>query len=167
MTELALDKKKLIIQWYKDYASQLFSYLVLLVSSHSDAEDLLQDVFSDMIRKGIDPERIRRPKSFVYRLARNKANGLLRKRYIRKELPFNPVFHDRGATEEPRYILNNMLNWALAQLSELERETVVLKAYEGMTFREVAYVTGSLLPTVASRYLRGIAHLKRLLKEEL
>ena len=58
-----------------------------------------------------------------------------------------------------------MLNWALGKISEKEKEIIFLKIYDQMTFKEIAKVIGSLLPTVAARYLRGMKKLKTLLEK--
>jgi DNA-directed RNA polymerase specialized sigma24 family protein len=57
------------------------------------------------------------------------------------------------------------LNWALAQLSERDREVVVLRIYDEMAFRDIARVTQSLLPTVAARYVRALRKLRKLLEQ--
>jgi RNA polymerase sigma factor (sigma-70 family) len=54
----------------------------------------------------------------------------------------------------------------LTQLSEDERETIVLKVFDGMTFQEIADLREASSNTVASWYRRGMEKLKALWTEE-
>jgi RNA polymerase sigma-70 factor (ECF subfamily) len=47
-----------------------------------------------------------------------------------------------------------------------QREVVVLKVYQNMTFKEIARVTGASQNTAASRYRYALAKLKEILEEE-
>ncbi len=49
---------------------------------------------------------------------------------------------------------------ALARLSAEDRELVQLKIYAGLTFREIAQVTGRPQATVATRYRRALDSLR-------
>jgi RNA polymerase sigma-70 factor (ECF subfamily) len=56
---------------------------------------------------------------------------------------------------------------ALNDLPPNEREVVELKSYAGLTFREIAEVTGSPQGTVATRYRTALEHLRRMLTKQL
>ena len=60
----------------------------------------------------------------------------------------------------------NQLNLALSELSDNERETIILKIYDEMTFEEIAKVTGISKNTTASWYRRGIEKLRKIIKEK-
>jgi RNA polymerase sigma factor (sigma-70 family) len=55
----------------------------------------------------------------------------------------------------------------LGQLSEDERETIVLKIFDGMTFQEIADLRDASINTIASWYRRGMEKLKVLWMEEV
>jgi RNA polymerase sigma-70 factor (ECF subfamily) len=54
---------------------------------------------------------------------------------------------------------------AVAVLPEREREVVVLRHYQGCTFSEIAEIAGAPASTIKSRMLRGLQHLRVLLKD--
>jgi RNA polymerase sigma-70 factor (ECF subfamily) len=55
----------------------------------------------------------------------------------------------------------------LSRLDADRREVVELKTYAGLTFAEIAEVTGLPQGTVATRYRTALARLRLLLKEEM
>ena len=52
------------------------------------------------------------------------------------------------------------------KLGDSEREAIVMKIYNGMTFDELGQVHGVSLNTAASWYRRGLEKLRKLMKEE-
>src|ERR1019366_8943216 len=58
------------------------------------------------------------------------------------------------------------LQQLLTQLSEDERETIVLKVFNGITLQEIADLRDASINTVASWYRRGMEKLKVLWMEE-
>jgi RNA polymerase sigma-70 factor (ECF subfamily) len=56
---------------------------------------------------------------------------------------------------------------ALARVPEDQREVVILKLFEGLTFREIASVCDESIPTVASRYRYGVDKLRGLLEGKI
>ncbi len=57
------------------------------------------------------------------------------------------------------------LRQAFARLPTEQREVLVLKVFEEMTFKEIAETVGASINTVTSRYRYGIAKLRQTLKE--
>ncbi len=55
---------------------------------------------------------------------------------------------------------------AFAELPTEQREVLVLKAFDGMTFKEIAQLVGASINTVASRYRYGIEELRRALEDK-
>lgn len=155
--------QSLLIQWFEEYKTGVYRYVRLLVSSREDAEDILQQTFLALHQKGDRIRAIKHPKPYIYRTARNYALKKITRKQVHiisldnllKEPAENP-FH--------QWITAEMLNWALEQLPQAEREAVMLKVKDRMTFREIAQVTGCFLTTAASRYFRGIRKLKTILE---
>ena len=55
---------------------------------------------------------------------------------------------------------------AVASLPDEQREVIVLKEYEGLTFAEIAEVLGVPLSTVKTRLYRGLVQLRQRLEHE-
>lgn len=97
------------------------------------------------------------PGGYLYRLGRNRATSLLRRR------PVFPLLPDSAGHElwvEPG------LPSALARLSEMQRVAVLLIHGFGWTYREVAAHLGVGTSTVQSHAERGMAKLQHDLKVE-
>ena len=101
---------------------------------------------------------------FVYRVARNEANRFLRRRIRRAR---GETDHsDRGAGftaafEPPGGERGALVLKRLDDLSAEQKEIILLKVFEGLTFREIAAVCGVSGNTAASRYRYGIARLRK------
>jgi RNA polymerase sigma-70 factor (ECF subfamily) len=150
------------------YAPRLGYYLKKLLGDPSGAEDLLQDVWLDVFRH---VPRLREPAAFpawLYRIARDRAYRALRKRrppavpLKEEELPGE--VNDNGADFTAADAA--AVHAALDELPPEQREALVLRFLEDMTYEEIARVTGCELGTVRSRLYYGKRALRRVLEKE-
>jgi RNA polymerase sigma-70 factor, ECF subfamily len=154
---------------YDAHADGVFGYLVALLGSTAEAEDALHDVFLRAIKRQRGLFGLRKPAAYLYRAARNEAYSRLRKRNVRaraqSELVAECTRIEPAATgvDPDEYAA---LNAALADLPVEQREVVVLKAFQNMTFREIAKVTRVSANTAASRYRYALEKLRGALGEE-
>lgn len=101
---------------------------------------------------------------YVFRCVRNAAIDDLRRERRREDGIFDlPSNTDPALARQ----LGAELQRLLGQLSEDERETIVLKVFDGMTLQEIADLRDAFINTVASRYRRGMEKLKVLWMEEV
>jgi RNA polymerase sigma-70 factor, ECF subfamily len=146
---------------YDLYANRLYGYLVSITSSHADAEDLLQELFIKLAKSNIERRKIRKPRNYLFRSARNLAISHIRKRAREKdnreklEQLVEPK-SDSGITKEEIEIMNA----ALMELSLEQREVLTLKIYEEMTFKQIAKLLEISANTAASRYRYALEKLK-------
>ena len=101
-----------------------------------------------------------------FAVARNEAVRLSRRsdkacglQHIDAQDLFGEAPNDDLATRET----SAAVTAALGRLSPGQREVVELKMYAGLTFAEIAEVTGAPLGTVATRYRAAAARLRQLL----
>ena len=148
----------------------MYRYLAAKIGSASDAEDVLQEVFCRLVRYGVRLKLLRKPRVFVFRVARNEAN-----RFLRSRLQNNSALRSMETSPDsflcsyagPDVPTERLVADALAQLPGDQREAVVLKVFEGLTFREIAAVCDDPIPTVASRYRYAMDKLRGLLEGKL
>jgi len=62
-----------ILEWYHLYKNGVYGYIFTFVRNHSDAEDILQTVFLALLNLGKKTRKIKYPKSYIFRMARNEA----------------------------------------------------------------------------------------------
>ena len=62
---------------------------------------------------------------------------------------------------------DKLLREAINQLSDPDRESIVLKLFAGLTFEQAGEVTGTSPKTIATRYRRALEKLENHLKGQL
>ncbi len=154
------------LDWIWDaYASRLLAFAIALLRSRHDAEETLQNVFVKIARNRDRLAAARSLKAYLFTMARNEAMTLARQRN-RREIPVDPAGFGLipadpahpPAPEEAEAAARH-----LAALPEKQRDVIVLKIFQDMTFEEIALSIGISLNTAASRYRYGIEKLRKLL----
>ena len=153
---------------YDRHGGKIFGYLVMKLGSRCDAEDVFQEVFLRLARHSLRRHLVRNQAAYVLSAARNEANRFLENRFrdragTRKVQDVQEAI--RGALSGPSLEEEDLAAKALAQIPAEQREVIVLKILEGLTFKEVAAGCGIPLYTAASRYRNGIDKLRSLLEE--
>jgi RNA polymerase sigma-70 factor (ECF subfamily) len=146
------------------YHARLRYYARKMLGEGHSAEDLLQDVWLDVFR-GVT--RLADPGAFpawVYRIARARVARVLRQ----PRRPVRPLEEDDllGAVEDKNNFTTEdagRVHVALDRLSPEHREVLVLRFLEGMSYEDIARVTGEPLGTVRSR----LHYAKRALRKYL
>ena len=153
---------------YDRFGEKLYHYLVLKLGSCQDAEDILQEAFYRFARYSVRWKMIRNPRAFVFKVARNEANRFLKRKIEQhKTLQLNLDSKKAIASviQGPDESSEKLLAESLARLPEDQREIVLLKVFEGMTFKEIARLCGLSVNTAASRYRYGLSKLRLSLEE--
>jgi RNA polymerase sigma-70 factor (ECF subfamily) len=148
------------------YAPRLRYFLRKLLSKAAAAEDCLQDVWLDVFRglpRLADPQAFR---AWIYRIARDRAFGHLRKGRRREE-PLGEIDVPDEAAEEGEFSPEDAarIHAALDDLPPEQREVLVLRFLEEMSYDEIARVTSQPLGTVRSRIHYGKRALQRALEK--
>jgi RNA polymerase sigma factor (sigma-70 family) len=150
------------------------------VADQSDAEDILQEVFYELI----EAYRMMRPAeqvtAWLFRVARNRIIDLFRRKKreagrgepeaVREDgdlLELEEMLPSRDAGPEGEYVrsaLAHELDAALDELSEEQREVFVAHELMGYSFKEIAAQTGVSVNTLLSRKHYAVLHLRERLQ---
>ncbi len=156
------DEIDILRSQYELLRQELFTYALALTRSREAAEDVIQNVFRNVLKRPRLPQDLR---PYLFRAIRNAAMDEHRA-------------HARAATIESFLDLSGRrdnghdptvaqeLESLLTQLNEQERECIVLKIYNGLTFNEIAEVCGVSINTASSWYRRGIEKLRAIMSED-
>jgi RNA polymerase sigma-70 factor (ECF subfamily) len=140
--------------------------------SRADAEDIVQEAFVRFWRKqhGIgNPERTEaaelfRSRALLYATVRSIALDFLR-RDNRRERRESIAVSEMEQSDPAQFVAENESQQALAvavgRLPSEQREVLVMKIWNELTFAEIANVLGISQNTAASRYRYALAALKR------
>lgn len=134
-----------------------------LLLNSEDAKDAAQEVFSKLHRNlgRFDEEKELGP--WLYRMTVNVCRDVRRR--MRGEVPLESMFEcvsqaldpEQSATANQQY---RMVLDGLSELSQREREAVVLRDLEGRSTQEVAAILGTSEGTVRSQLSTGRTKLK-------
>jgi RNA polymerase sigma-70 factor (ECF subfamily) len=147
------------------YAGDLLGYLISILCSRQDAEDVLQAVFIKIARNRQMIAQAQSLKSYLFRMGRNEALNTIRQRKRRDVWELENDWLVAGAAgvgDEDRH----RLLAALSMLPEDQRLAVMLKIYQDKTFREIAELLEIPENTAASRYRYGIEKLRSQLRRD-
>ena len=160
--------------------ARLKNFIRSRVPDERDAEDILQDVFYELVEAYRMMKPIERVGAWLYRVARNRITDLFRKRRpdatagdpaaIREDgelLLLEDRLPSADAGPEAAYaraVLIAELDAALDELPEGQREAFVAHEIEGRSFKEVAQRTGLSVNTLVLRKHYAVVHLRERLE---
>ena len=182
VTAMAETRNRTIQDAVKQYGKKLLDFIRFRVSSPEDAEDVLQDVYFQFSRALDNPEPIEKVSSWLFTAARNRIIDFYRKK---KTEPFSsfarPDSEDddnllepfdfltaNGTTPEDEYtkkLFWEVLQQGLDELPEEQREVFEMHELQGLSFNEIAEMTGEPLKTLLSRKHYAVKRLREYLRE--
>jgi len=159
--------------------SRLRSFIRRRVSNEADVEDLLQEVFYELV----EANRLLMPIEYVtgwlYRVARNRITDLFRKKKpenfadatIENEdgelLGIEDLLPSPDAGPEAAYlrrVLLDELQQALSELPAEQREVFIAHEIEGRSFKEMSEASGVNVNTLLARKRYAVLHLRERLQ---
>jgi RNA polymerase sigma factor (sigma-70 family) len=160
--------------------TRLRNFIRSRVPDRGDAEDILQDVFYELVEAYRLMKPVEQVGAWLFRVARNRITDLFRKKRP-KTLGERPAISEGGeallledllpapdAGPEAAYarsVLLEELDDALEELPEEQRDVFIAHELEGRSFRELAEETGVSVNTLLSRKHYAVLHLRRRLQE--
>ncbi len=174
MTE---EQDRSISQTVAREGSRLRRFIGSRVPDASDAEDLLQEVFYELVEAVRLLHPIDQAGAWLFRVARNRIIDRFRKRgpegsrevSIDDEgFALDDLLSSHEAGPEATYtrgVLLDELDAALDELPEEQREVFVAHELEGRSFKELAAATGVSINTLLSRKHYAVLHLRRRLRD--
>jgi RNA polymerase sigma-70 factor (ECF subfamily) len=147
---------------YDAYAPQLLRAAWGMLGAREDAEDVVQDVFIELMRSRASLGHVQNLNAYIFTaMQRSAARRAARKKEELRRVgalapPATSAF---GLLSEE----TESLHRALQALPSEQREVIVLKIDGGLTFEEIAEVFSISANTAASRYRYGLEKMRLLL----
>ena len=176
---MALEQDQRISEVVSREQSRLRNFIRRRVPDARDAEDILQDVFCELVEANRLLMPIEHVTGWLFRVARNRITDLFRKK---KPESFSDIAvadeegerlrledllpsPDAGpAAIYARNMLLEELESAVDELPEEQREVFVAHELEGRSFKEMAAGTGVSVNTLLSRKRYAVLHLRERLQ---
>jgi RNA polymerase sigma factor (sigma-70 family) len=176
---MTLEQDQRISEVVKREESRLRKFIRRRVPDPRDAEDILQDVFYELVEANRLLMPIEHVTGWMFRVARNRITDLFRKkkpeslseRSVAGEgdelLRLEELLPSPDAGPEALYARNVLLEefeLALEELPEEQRKVFVAHELEGHSFKEIAAETGVSVNTLLSRKRYAVLHLRERLQ---
>jgi RNA polymerase sigma-70 factor (ECF subfamily) len=164
MTDRAVEPHDTVVCLYDRYGPSLYRYALMLLTDHAAAEDAVHEVFISVLRSGA-AARFEADERYLRRAIRNECFSMLKQRAKRRQIQGEPdAMLERIASAHSTPDERLGLERGIQLLTPEQRETVHLHVFDGLTFKEIAEISGASLNTVAARYRYALAKLRNLLE---
>jgi len=177
------DQDQRISQVVDQQRSRLLNFIRRRVPDPRDAEDVLQDVFYELVEANRLLMPIDHITGWLFRVARNRIIDLFRKK--KPVLFSDAAIADEGADEDDmlhfedslpspdagpdavysRGVLLAAFDLAITELPPEQREVFAAHEIEGLSFKEISVRTGVGMNTLLSRKRYAVLHLRERLQD--
>ena len=173
------DRERQISEVVAEERSRLRNFIRRRVSDPSDAEDIVQEVFYELVEANRLLIPIEHVTGWLFRVARNRIIDLFRKKKPEtfsdaavegeggEVLRIEDLLPSPDAGPEALYfrsVLFDELELALDELPKEQRDVFVAHELEGRSFKEMAAETGASVNTLLSRKRYAVLHLRERLQ---
>ena len=150
---------------YERAGSSVYAYALSMLRNREEAEDVKHDTFLKIHSAAHLYQFQGKPMAWILTITRNICLMRLRQK---KHTPFSygEMDEKKAGFEEISDVEDRMiLKKAFEVLAEDELQIIMLHAVSGVKHREISEVMGVPLPTVLSKYRRGLKKLRREVEE--
>jgi RNA polymerase sigma factor (sigma-70 family) len=178
LQQMSLEQDRRITDAVKQEQSRLRNFIRRRVPDSRDAEDILQDVFSELVEANRLLMPIDHLTGWLFRVARNRITDLFRKKRPEslnetvssddESLTLEDLLPSPDAGPEALYarsVLLEELEDALDELPDEQREVFVGHEIEGRSFKEMSAESGVSVNTLLSRKRYAVLHLRERLQD--
>jgi RNA polymerase sigma factor (sigma-70 family) len=170
-TEAAIPRERFVEDAIDQYQSQLIGYATTLLHDVDRARDVVQDTFIRLCNQ--EPEDVAEHlKTWLFTVCRNRAFDILRK--DKRLEPINEIrwkktaspdeSPDRGLLARERY--DEIMQY-LARLPENQRECILLKFQQGLSYHEIEKVTGLKQGNIGFLIHTGLKRVRAMLPADM
>jgi len=179
LERMTLEQDQRISEVVKRQQSRLRNFIRQRVPDPRDAEDILQDVFYELVETNRLLMPIEHVTGWLFRVARNRITDLFRKKRpesfsdtaVADEddelLQLEDLLPSPDAGPEALYARNLLLDAlesAVDELPEEQRKVFVAHELEGRSFKDMAAETGVSVNTLLSRKRYAVLHMREWLQ---
>ena len=155
---------------FREHSRLVYRTAYSVTGSAQDAEDIVQNLFLQLLRRGFPPDFGKNPKGYLYRAAVNLALNVVKSRRrhapvddpaaleLAAAVPSEPHLFDRAMDLQQRLVA------AMAQLKPRAVEMLVLRYEHNCSEAEIGRLLGTSRGVVAVTLFRARARLKKLIR---
>lgn len=170
------DQHSYLLKTVQEHGKGLFSFIRWRVNSEADAQDILQDIWQQLILV-VTTSPVEQTGAWLYKVARNKIVDRYRKH---SHSLLDDLFQDDDGPDyssllfpgeqdpETEYLQDlfwKQLYAALDELPEEQKQVFVRHELEDVPFQKIADDTGVKVQTLVSRKRYAVLHLRKRLRQ--
>jgi len=146
---------------YARYSQRIFAYCLRVTGHSEDAKDIFQETFLKFFDSAKDHHKVDNVPAFLLTIGRNICIN-----HKRNRKPNFSIEDFHTWTNDSDYERNEMLQLLASALELLEteyREAFVLRLYQGLSYPEIAKITGETTSAIKNRVWRAKEKIKEIL----
>ena len=155
--------------FYRSFAPEALALCMRILRNRQEAEDVVSEVFFEMWSNREKYDRNRsNPRSYLLLLARSRSIDRLRKL---KRTPHMETSNDRltavsdvSPSQDP---FHEEARFAIEKLEGIQRQTIELAFFEGLSHTEISELLSVPLGTIKSHIRRGLIKLRNILHHKV
>lgn len=158
--------KDALVNFYEMTCNAIYSFILSIIKNKHDAEDIFQDVYIKIYESTSKYQKKGKPLAWILTIVKNSCLEFLRKQKNHSNID---DLYDVGFTDkEKKKIEDRMLiDTIFINITEEERNIIILHIVSGMRFIEIAKFLNLPLSTVLSKYHRAIKKVKKVFEEDI
>jgi RNA polymerase sigma factor (sigma-70 family) len=159
VTETSQVASRALDDLYRRHGSEVYRYALAVLGNHADAEDITQTTFLNAYRALEQGVRPRKPSNWLLTIASNAIKQRFRQE---KSRPRHVELDEQVAgtsSDDSGPTVGEVLT-ALSRIPPQQRQAIVLREFEGRSYKELAEILGistSALETLLFRARRSLA----------
>lgn len=153
------------------YSESLYWHIRLIIGSHNDADDVMQDVYYKIWRALPKFKAQSKIFTWVYRIATNESLNFLRKRKIISI--FSSEIYETEAMmaidEDPSFNgtkLQRDLHKAILELPQKQKLVFEMRYYQEMTYEEISAILGTSVGALKASYHIAYKKVQQFIEEK-
>jgi len=160
VTETGHAASRALDDLYRRHGSEVYRYALAVLGNHADAEDVTQTTFLNAYRALEQGVRPRKPSNWLLTIASNAIKQRFRQEQARpREVELDREPPGRRAEDQDDGPTVGELLAALSRIPPQQRQAIVLREFEGRSYKEIAEIIGvttSALETLLFRARRSL-----------
>jgi RNA polymerase sigma factor (sigma-70 family) len=139
------------------YSDGVYRFILKNIRNEEKAKDIVQDTY-EKLWVNVGNVNYQKVKSYIFTTAYHTMIDVIRKE--KRMTDFSSVRDERFSHNKQYSDLSEILNHGLNQLSEIQRSVILLRDYEGYSYKEIGEITGLSEPQVKVYIFRARVFLK-------
>lgn len=142
------------------YKDQTYNFAYRMLGNRESAGDITQEVFIKLFNSQRNPVRINNLKNYLFILTRNMC--LNRIRDTKKEIDSDSIVEEKSIGSEITNLQLLKLKKAFTRLEPDLKEALILREYQGFSYKEISEILGISISAVKSLLFRARLKLKEI-----